>query len=120
MRKRNPNNYRVPKASAQRIRDKQYIAFQKEPRLNLESTKMRQANEELRCDTIIGGKKVAVNKQTTRKNPNYNYRLLIIVGGERCEGKATRTFREDGKNVRRCHEHTKDEAWINTGEVKER
>lgn len=116
-RKGSRTTYRVPKEAQALAKDKAYVAFQDTPRLNRVTSDLHIRSI---CDTIIGGKKVNIVRTTTKQNPNYDYKLLIIVGGTRCDQDAVVTHRVDGKNHKRCCEHSLEDYWIDNGEIKER
>lgn len=105
MAKRNPNNYRVPQIG----RDKRYIKFQSSPGPRLPQTSLELLAHKPKCDTILGGKRIWLRGQ--RRN-NESYMYPIIVDGTRCSAEANRTFRENGRNIRRCHQHDKADFWI--------
>lgn len=106
-RKGSGSNYRIPAEARQRQKDKAYIGFQKTPRLNKVTSDLHQATGQ--CDTILGGFQIWLRGERPDRS---EYKFPIVIEGERCEGKANRTFRVNGKNVRRCCDHSKDDYWI--------
>lgn len=108
-RKGSPNNYKVPQKDKQRQLDRQYLEFQREPKLSQLSKDLR---IKPKCDTILGGKRIWLRKE--RPVTREQFKFPIIVDGTRCPNDATSTFRDDGKNIRRCSEHSRDDYWIDT------
>lgn len=107
-RKGSATSYKVPKAAKQAAKDKAYIEFQATPRKNKVT-----ADLEIRqiCDTILGGRQIWL-RGTRTTAPFDPYRFPIIIEGTRCSNLANRTFRKDGKNIRRCEHHELAEFWI--------
>jgi hypothetical protein len=106
-RKGSRNNYRPPADVRQTKKDQAYVAFQQTPHLNEQSKKL--VRDKPRCDTILGGKEIWLHKE----RPNGDkFKFTIIVDGQRCPNEANRTFRQEGKNIRRCADHSRSDFWI--------
>jgi hypothetical protein len=109
-RKASGSQYRVPKEVAQALKDKAYMEFQATPKLNKVTNDLRIKQK---CDTIIGGDKIWLKGITKANEP---YMFPIIVGGERCPNDASVVHRQNGKNHKRCRDHTLEEWWIDLKE----
>lgn len=107
-RKGSKSQYRIPKAAQQTRKDQQYLEFQATPRLNEVTANLRIRQK---CDTILGGRRIWLRGETNTTPPE-QYRFPIIVDGTRCDNDSTKVHRVDGKNHKRCRDHTLTEYWI--------
>lgn len=110
-RKGSARNYKPPKEARQASRDRAYVSFQSEPRLNLVTQELH--NHVGQCDVIFGGRQMWLKKKVKKQNGTEKTQSFpIIVDGRRCPNDGVLTKCSEGKTNRRCREHRFSDFWI--------
>jgi len=104
-------NYKPPKEARQRLKDRAYIEFQREPVLN-EATRALHHHKG-QCETIFGGALIWLQKAVRKPNGQETHQgFPIVIDGRRCPNQSVKSRSRDGKTSRRCVEHTFEQDWI--------